>query len=90
MDALAQDISNLTLFLKEKKGYSGDGPYSVPRRSNRDHQCSYCNDSGHSALKCEKNQHRNTLCSNSGKIGRSEATRWSTGGRKLLDRGKAV
>lgn len=57
MDALAEDLANMTFFLKKNKAESTAWPSSALKRSNRVRKCSYCNKLRYNAMNCENNPH---------------------------------
>lgn len=76
-DAWVEDLSWLTLLLKNRKGDLGQGPSSGPQKNNRVRTFSYCNELGHTDSRCERNQHSKTLCTYCGRIGNSLSTCFS-------------
>lgn len=67
IDKLAEDFSQMALFMKQQTERSND-------RNVR--SCSYRNRVGHGASQCDRNPHRNICCRRCNKLGHIESTCW--------------
>ena len=71
VDALAEQLSQLSLIIKKQTTQPGGPPGGSTRL------CSFCKKEGHAANRCPSNPHRDSMCARCGKKGHAEVTCWA-------------
>lgn len=72
MDKFVDQFAELSLLLKKRLDVT-----TPSVKTDADDFCSYCNQKGRRASRCQRNPRRDTLCTICGRSGHSEATFWS-------------
>lgn len=70
VDALVSQLTDLALLIRNTTTL-------VATQSDKEHQCSYCKNYGHSSNRCMYNPRKEVRCSNCHKLGHQEENCWS-------------